>query len=324
MPLPKLERAVIEVYGGCNYSCKMCPQTFPRGMDWVKRMPLDLFENILDQLPGNPIINLDGSGEALIVKELPLYIEACTKRNFKSFVYTNGSKLTGPFMHDLLDAGLSFIRVSGIGYDRETYKEWTGTDNFNLVRANLAETKDYIDKNNKDCTLTTYHLILNHDNLKVEAEAYKKNYIEYAGVIGYIWKMHNWSGNRPTDYQRATHTRRTCGRPFAPEIVIRAGGVNGQRGAVTPCCQTMGPPNEVRSVLGHADTQTLEEIWDGEAYERLRQLHREEKFNETGFCGGCDFLYEDPEVLVWSNAPDATTNYILGTNFKLSDYMEKK
>ena len=58
-----LERAVVEVFGGCNYSCEMCPQSTGRGKDWTRKMPLELFENVLDQLPGKPIINLEGSGE---------------------------------------------------------------------------------------------------------------------------------------------------------------------------------------------------------------------------------------------------------------------
>jgi len=32
-------------------------------------------------------------------------------------------------------------------------------------------------------------------------------------------------------------------------------------------------------------------------------------------------LYEDPEVLVWSNDPNASTDYMLGTNFSLKEYM---
>ena len=51
--VPDLERAVIEVFGGCNYKCQMCPQSTGRGHDWVRKMPLSLFEKTLDQLPGS-------------------------------------------------------------------------------------------------------------------------------------------------------------------------------------------------------------------------------------------------------------------------------
>jgi hypothetical protein len=63
--------------------------------------------------------------------------------------------------------------------------------------------------------------------------------------------------------------------------------------------------------------QRLEEIWYGEAYNTLRKQH------ETGdypdFCKGCDFLIDDPEVLVYSN--HGRENYKMhGTEFSLNDY----
>lgn len=323
MKLPNLKRAVIEVYGGCNYSCKMCPQTIGRGATWTTKMPFPLFERILDQLPGTPIINLDGSGEALLLPDLPQYIKACADRGFKVFVYTNGSQLTGQYMRDVIDAGMSFIRVSCIGYNAEKFREMTGVNNFEIIRANLLETRAYINETNADCKLNTYHLILDENDIDNEVAQYKQNFVDYAGVTGYIWKMHNWSGNYDPAYVRSANEKRTCGRPFAPEITIRAGGINGAHGAVTPCCQTMGSPNEDLSVLGHADSETLEEIWYGEKYERVRQLHKEKRFDETPFCANCDFLYDAPEVLVWSNDPTASVDHMLGTDFNLSEYKNK-
>ena len=36
--------------------------------------------------------------------------------------------------------------------------------------------------------------------------------------------------------------RKSCGRPFAPELTVRAGGDEGRMGAVVPCCQTLDHP----------------------------------------------------------------------------------
>ena len=317
--VPNLERAVIEVFGGCNYTCQMCPQSTGRGKFWTRKMPLHLFESILDQLPGNPIINLEGSGEPTLAKDLPKYVQACTDRGFKSFMYCNGSNLSGQFMRDTIDAGLTFVRFSIIGYDRESYKKWMDIDNFDKVKANAIETKAYIDKTNANCTLSSYHLILDNNNIDKEVELYRKNYIEEVGSVGYIWKMHNWSGNYDPTYKRNPNTRKTCGRPFAPEITVRAGGIDGKKAAVTPCCQTMGPPNEEKSVLGHLQDNTLQEVYFGKKYEELRNAHKEERFDDIDYCKNCDFLYEDPEVLVWSSV-EATTDHMIGTNFSLKDY----
>ena len=298
----------------------MCPQATGRGKEWTRKMPLDMFVNILDQLPGKPIINLEGSGEPTMAKDLPLYIEECTKRNLSSFICTNGSFFNGHFMQDCIDAGLSFARFSCIGYNREKYQEWMNIDNFELLKTNVQEARKYIKKTKTDCVLSSYHLILDNSQVQYEVEEYINNFIKPTGTIGYIWKMHNWSGNYQPLYVRDPSQRRTCGRPFAPEITIRSGGNGGLKGAVTPCCQTMGPPNESLSVLGHTETQTIEEIWNGTEYEQLRKAHAEKDFDSIEYCKDCDFLYEDPEVLVWSNDPKASTDYMLGTKLTLKDY----
>jgi len=316
----ELERAVIEVFGGCNYKCQMCPQTAGRGKDWKKKMPLSLFEDILEQLPGTPIINLEGSGEPTMLKDLPDYISLCNKHGFNSFMYTNGARLTGSFMNEVVDAGISFIRFSCIGYDPLMYQKWMAIDNFELLKNNIKETRDYINAVGSDCILSSYHLILDNSNIEKEIDLYKRNFIDELGIISYIWCMHNWSGNYAPGYTRGSKKKSTCGRPFAPEITVRAGGLDGKQAAVTPCCQTMGPPNEAKSVLGHLSDQTLEEVYYGDLYEELRDLHSKEDFDKIDYCKHCDFLYEDPEVLVWSNDPEADVDYMLGTNFSLKEY----
>ena len=96
-----LQRVVMEVFGGCNYTCQMCPQSNPgRGKSWTRKMPLKEFERILDEIVpqyGTPQINLEGSGEPTMAKDLPQYIKAVKKRNLKCFMYCNGARLNGKF-----------------------------------------------------------------------------------------------------------------------------------------------------------------------------------------------------------------------------------
>ena len=196
--------------------------------------------------------------------------------------------------------------------------KWMSQDRFYYVRENAIETQNYIQQSGSDCNVSSYHLILDNTNIEYEIEQYRTNWIEPVDCTGYIWKMHNWSGNWTPDYSRTEKKKKTCGRPFAPEITVRSGGINGLQGAVTPCCQTMGPPNESKSVLGHFQNQSFNEIWYGEEYNKLRKAHETEDWPD--YCENCDFLYEDPEVLVWSNDAEASIDYMLGTDFSLRDY----
>ena len=324
-----LKRIVMEVFGGCNYTCQMCPQTNPgRGKSFTRKMPLKEFERILDEIVpkyGMPQINLEGSGEPTMAKDLPEYIKAVKKRNLKCFMYCNGARLNGQFMKDVVDAGIDFIRFSVIGYNKELYKKWMNIDNFELIIKNLTELKSYVNFTNSKTKVSTYHLITDNNNINQEIEFYKKNVINVVNSIAYIWKMHNWSGNHDNINPREKTKRRSCGRPFAPELTVRAGGKIGRTGSVVPCCQTLGPPNEEKSILGHLDQNTFEEVYFGEEYENLRKAHEEKDFDRIEYCKDCDFLYDDPEAIVWTNDKNHQLYNMLGTgeDFILTEYKDR-
>tara|TARA_R110000772_G_scaffold11781_2_gene36620 strand:+ start:5995 stop:6957 length:963 start_codon:yes stop_codon:yes gene_type:complete len=318
----KIDRAVIEVNGGCNYSCSMCPQdtrTGGRHKDFLKKMSLQEFEdNVADCAQhGLRVVNLDGSGEATLNRNLPKYIEIVKKYNAKAFIFSNGYRMEGQFMKDCVDAGLDFYRFSWIGYDWQQYDKWMhnrigGT--FMNTWDKVKSMREYVIDSKSDCVVSTYHLITDNDNIDHELEHYKK-IVEELDVKTEIWKMHNWSGAYDVGTNERKGAVKTCGRPFSPDVVIRAGGLDGQRGAVHPCCQVLGRDEE--AVLGHTSENTIQEIVEGEAYEALRESHR--SGNYTSYCGDCDFLVDDTEVLVYTNH-ERDLMKMHGTEFDLNDY----
>lgn len=314
-----VDRAVIEVNGGCNYTCQMCPQTTGRGKNWLKKTSLKDFERIVEECAqyGLNVVNLEGSGEPTLNKNLPDYIKIVRKYGAKAFIYTNGFNLKDDFMKACVDAGLSLARFSIIGYNQLKYMQWMDRDAFNVVKTNAIKMKEYIKESGSECIVASYHLILDNDKVEYEVEQYIKNFIEPVQSYAEIWKMHNWSGVYDPTYKRKGE-RRTCGRPFAPELTIRAGSSTGGKLSLAPCCQTLGRDDEAD--LGSIDGKSIEEVWNGERYRWLRQMHTEKRFDEVPFCKDCDFLYEDNEVLVWKNNDMVELNKLKGTKFKLDDY----
>lgn len=311
-----IERLVLEVFGGCNYTCQMCPQgTIGRDKDFLKSLPFPLFLDILDQAVdlGVKIINLEGSGEPTLNKNLYKYIEEIKKRNIKTFITTNGYTFNNNyFIEKLFNSGLDYCRFSVIGYDRETYKKWMNTDSFDFIKKNIQNSIKYIDNNNLTTLISSYHLILDNNNIKKEVELYKKNFINPLNIKAEIWKFHNWSGSVLTSNKRVGKKRKTCGRPFSNMLFIRAGGLDKKYGAVVPCCQTMGKDIEKTSVLGHAEDNSLYNIYKGSHYNKLREAHKTQNWDLAPFCKNCDFLYEDVETLVFTNMP----NYIQENRIK--------
>ena len=322
----ELKRVLMEVFGGCNYTCQMCPQSLPgRDTSFKRKLPLKNFEEILDKIVpdyGKPVIGLSGSGEATMAKDLADYIKAVKKRGLSVFIYTNGYRLTGDYMKGIVDAGIDLIRFSIIGYSKEKYKKWMDSDNFETVLDNARKTSEYIKSSNSECDISTYHLITDNNKIEMELQEYKK-IIKNLDCLGYIWKMHNMSGNYNNENNpRAAKEKKSCGRPFAPELTVRAGGEPGRMGAVTACCQTLGPPNEMKSIMGHLDKESFEEIYFGKNYENLRKVHEEKRFDDLDYCANCDYLYDDPESLVWTNDKDYKIGQMLGVSkdFNLFEY----
>jgi len=319
----QIDRAVIEVNGGCNYSCSMCPQdmrTGGRHKGFLKKMSLEEFEsNVADCAKhGLRVVNLDGSGEATLNRDLPKYIEIVKKYNAKAFIFSNGHNMHGQYMRDCVDAGLDFYRFSWIGSDPVKYDEWM----YNRIGGDYGSTWDkveamqkYVEETGSECTVATYHLMTEteEDAFNKELAAYQ-NIVNTLGVKTEIWKMHNWSGVYDPVKEREG-AKKTCGRPFSPDLVIRAGGLDGKRGAVHPCCQVLGRDEE--GILGYTSENTVEEIWFGEEYEKLRDQHTRGDY--PSFCVDCDFLVDDPEVLVWTNH-GRDLHHMHGTEFDLEDY----
>ena len=80
----KLQRAVIEVFGGCNYTCQMCTIKSWKRQRFYEKMPLETFKKVLDKIVpkfGTPQINLEGSGEPTMAKDLPDYIKEVKRRS---------------------------------------------------------------------------------------------------------------------------------------------------------------------------------------------------------------------------------------------------
>ena len=128
-------------------------------------------------------------------------------------MYCNGARLNGKFMQDVIDAGIDFVRFGMIGYNKELYKKWMNIDNFDLIKSNIKEIKEYILKKST-CNISTYHLITDNNNIDFEISEYKKIANELK-TTSYVWKMHNWSGNFNNPNKRSGSERRYMWKPFA-------------------------------------------------------------------------------------------------------------
>ena len=310
MPIPEnlvIKQLDLELNGGCNYKCTMCPQADGREKDFLKKLPFDVFTKIVDDALqyGLDTVSLHGSGEPTLSRDMPKYVEYIKSKDVKCVSFTNGYRLTREMAKGLIEAGIDVLRISCIGYNRDSYAHWMSLDVFDEVRDNV---KNFVDLNQEmggSSEVHIHHLVTDIDNRDYETEQYRKNWSDYTGAKAEIWLMHNWAGSEvELGYHRETMTaalegQRSCGRPFSPLLQVRAGGLEGHYAAVVACCMVLGKDSE--SVLGHLDDQTIKEVVSGYPYTTLRDHHSNKRFADIPYCANCDQLYNIPESLVWTN-----------------------
>jgi hypothetical protein len=64
-------------------------------------------------------------------------------------------------------------------------------------------------------------------------------------------------------------------------LTARAGGKAGRTGSVVPCCQTLGPPNEEKSILGHLDKETFEDVYFGKKFNESEKAPQTQSYSNT-------------------------------------------
>lgn len=290
----------MELFGGCNYKCQMCPQGEPgREREFKKSLSWENFVKIVDDAISHGVesISVHGGGEPTLHKRFIDCIKYIKDKGVKCTSISNGYLLNDTLNQKIADSGLDTLRLSVVGYNAETYFEWMKKDAFHQVRENVKKLVELCKGTNT--SVEAQHLVLNINEKDYEIEQYQKNWVDYTNTKSEIWMMHNWSGEYDSPYERRKENRRSCGRPFSPMLQVRAGGLDGHQGAVVACCMVLG--NDKAATLGHLDTSTIEEVVNGDKYEELRLAHTEGRFDDISYCKDCDQLYDVPESLVWTN-----------------------
>ena len=90
----RIKQINLEIDGSCNIKCQFCPQSTGREASFLKKMPLPVFYKIIEEaLPlGLTHVNLSGSGEPLLNKELEKAVRFLSQNNIITMIENNGLK----------------------------------------------------------------------------------------------------------------------------------------------------------------------------------------------------------------------------------------
>ena len=299
----------LETTNRCNLLCTTCPRTYEE-LEPPADMSFELFQRIVDQVPGVARVVLHGVGEPMLVPHLPQMIRYLKDRGVYVLFNTNGTVLNANNGRAIAEAGLDELRVSLDAADAKTFKLIRGKDYFNRIVRNV---RAFVAAQKRD-GLATPKVSLWLTGLK-ETIAQLPEFVRIAHDIGvreiYLQRLVYFETDaigmaRPDQALFEQMTQDEAGLLAAAEelaaslgILFSSSGAASEpeaslkraddsspwslcrrpwslmyftaNGRALPCCiAPFAQHGYEHYTLGDATQQTLREIWNGPAYQQFR------------------------------------------------------
>ena len=310
-------RLHLELTNRCNSLCATCLRT--HAPEPERDMTVGEVEEIVSGLPQLESVALQVNGEPLLHPELPRVLALMAERGLDAELNTNGLALRGERIGWLLEHPPARLHVSVDAATRLTYVRVRGVDAFDRLvgnlrafleargpapaaprvllwmtagRHNLAELPGLVQLAAdvgaegvylQRLVLTGAGMARPADSLHGTMHAMEREIIaraeRLAADVGV--SLHTCGGHAPGDMLEAASDPepwRQCRRPFESAVVLADGDV-------VPCCIStfVAPRKKLR--LGNVLSDSWDEVWNGDAYDRLRVSLREG--DGPSWCQGC-------------------------------------
>tara|TARA_B100001964_G_scaffold156571_1_gene171996 strand:+ start:5871 stop:6914 length:1044 start_codon:yes stop_codon:yes gene_type:complete len=276
----------IELTNRCAMDCKMCPRGSMKRP--VGLMDFKLFKKIVDQIPlyANQILCIHGIGDSLLHPDLNKFITYANKKGFKTTTSTNPSSLNPKTIETILESGLGHLTISLDGVDSDTYRFIRG-DAADYEKA-LKNIHNFLEEKQKG----------RYSKPEIEMSIIKMDKTEYSLEEFYqIWNLEgidrvtakdfiSWDGSQQNIINMNKNVVPNNGRPDAGKFACIRPWLTISvlwDGRVVSCCYDY----DGKFLLGDLNTQTIEDIWNGEKAKMLRKSLIEKDFSTNKLCEKC-------------------------------------
>jgi wyosine [tRNA(Phe)-imidazoG37] synthetase (radical SAM superfamily) len=289
----------LETTNHCNLRCIMCPRHLTdRGFGL---MDDSLYQKLIDEIAdhgGVQVLTLIKDGESLIhprVHELIKYAKD-RKAAHRIEIFSNAILLDEDRSVKLIEAGLDVLNVSLDAMNSDTYKKIKGRDQYEVVVKNMrrfAEIK-------KEMGVRKPLLVAKFIGMTENAEQLEEFKQYWRGIADQVLisSYHNYGGGTK-DRSLASQKKVACRYPclvtwFNPVVLWD--------GLVTTCCVNY-MKNEL--IMGDAKENTIESIWCGEKYQKLRSDMLRGDLSEWKTCSKCTYWQGFADMTNWLNKKES-------------------
>jgi len=286
-PFPKYY--LIETVNVCNSDCVMCAYDFKKRPRQV--MDDRLFEKIAAEISRHSHlvekVALYWGGEPLLDPKLAERVKRMKAAGVKRVnIATNASLLFAGQAAELIKAGLDEIYISFDSLDKATYEAIRQGLKFERVYQNILDLIKTRDELGADLAIRL-QMIAQEKNL-AEVEHFREHWLNLLAPRDQIvvQKAHNWANTiEVINLDQEDVNAYPCLSPFGTCVVD-------VQGRVCLCCADI----ESKYVLGDLTCQSLAEVWCGQPYERVRQLHLNGRRRAIPLCDGCTVWRDEKHI----------------------------
>lgn len=279
----------IELNNTCNQKCVFCPFHSEKGYHLKPAvMNKDFAKFLLDQAAetgiGSKELGFYIAGEPLLYQGLEEVIGYAKGKGFPYiFLTSNGILATLDKMKGLINAGLDSIRFSFNAIEATKYKEYHGTDTFEVVRDNIRNLGNYVKDNNIDLAVSL-SCVITKETMGIQAEI-RKMFQDYVDEIIFLPVS-----LKRIDLDDEAINRMSLGvenhgidRDFVCPMLFNTMYINARK-QVAPCCEAY----DTDCYFAQLDeSSNLADIWKNEIYKRHRKIFVEGMTDEGTICSKC-------------------------------------
>lgn len=280
----------IESTNNCNLDCIMCPrQEMTRP---VFDMASPIYRKIIDDIAGKTdFIWLQDYGEPFLNKSIFEMIRYAKAKGLRVGISSNATVLTDKIIEGIFASGLDYLIFAIDGGTKETYEKVRVGGNYEKTVANVERflAAKTAGRHKIFTVIQCIYMETTENDISAFSQYWRK-----PGVDSVRIRQVTYSGKQGK-FDNETE-RKPCYWLWSnPHIK--------NDGTVVPCCQDVN----ATLALGNVNEQRLDEIWNNEKMQELRQKHIDGRAGEIPLCSGCNMFQPNDILILGSSAFDTFT-----------------
>lgn len=275
------DRITVEITNDCNLACTFCNHQKIK-MD-IGYMEESLYKRIVDEMADHLPIKMVPffRGEPLLHPKFVSFMKYAKDKGIGPIQLTsNGMLLDDEMGEGIIDAGVDFISFSIDTINPEIYSCSRVRGDLKVTNANVESFCNKCkERRNKGLFAPTVQVsTINIKDYREEREEFVNKWLEFADIVR-VYEEHDEKGRLvDPEVQKQLNVfeeRMPCRKIFTDMLIYW----NGQ---FSMCNYDW----DEKTVFGDANTMSLKEVWDGDAYEEVRRMHLENRI-ENCLCTDC-------------------------------------